>query len=684
MPNDQNANADFDDLIGVLQRMSDLSSGILQAGIVGDQSGTRARVDQLRQEKSYLLVKNRNIGSQINHAPLETQKKIQVLLNNISKSEQFVTAWCSRYKGITDHQTLMESADRCHDLIDEIIPTSWDWKNDILILPNWVTQDLVEAMYARGQRRICIFEFDDRPRFLGLKDLFYINCEKDAFDYFSQSDVYASARIIYISVATPLYAINDDHRKAEQKLLEDFKMAFIHRIANLNTVKLQGARLLRQGLKNLRAVAASTPFSKMIGRFEGVPMVIVSPGPSLDKNIDQIKEFKGRSLIVAPAQSARALTSKGIIPDIVVVADPNEMQYLLEGVPMEQVTALILGVTCHPALYEKYADKIITFNANLGLDAWISDIFNDTTTLPAGGSVSTDALCMGVFLKCSPVILVGQDFSFAEDKQYASLSADGQVKIIKNDVDNTISYSNLTGGLETVLAAGGFDGKTFVEPLRTLPGYYGGTVFTKTDYAIFHSEFKKIAEVVKLESPEIRLLNCTEGGAYIEGFEHISLLQAKEWVFQSKVSIHITDELHEVLGCTDVENRLKQLSKSLKIMKRNLTETKVSAQRCQMLSHHAIKDGKISKLANEEKKLINLVKDARFISLVAQDKILSAMNLGSEAQSIPESLAASNVLFRIIVEAVRDLVPLIDGTIHKLEAMPIPSKEYNIEGQLTF
>jgi len=669
MPQTKSAGPEIHGLIRILERMSDLSSGILQAGMAGDESLTRTRVDQLRQEKSSLLVKNRAVGEQLQEAPAEIKQQIQELLNNISKSEQFISAWCCRYRGILDHQALMESPERCDDLVDELIPQSWDWKHDILILPNWVTQALVEALYARGQKRICIFEFDDRPRFQGMEKLFYIAREKDAFDYFNLSDVYASARITYISVATPLEAANEEHRKIEQKLLEDFKMAFVHRIANLNTIKLQGARLLNQGLKNLAAIAGAAPFSKMIGRFQGIPMLIVSPGPSLDKNIDQIKDFKGKALIVAPAQSAWALTSVGVIPDIVVIADPNEMQYLLEGVPMEQVTALILGVTCHPALYEKHTDKIITFNANLGLDAWISDIFNDTTKLPAGGSVSTDALCMGVFLKCSPIILVGQDLSFAEDKQYANASADGQVKIIKNEVDNTISYSNLTDGLETVLAAGGFDGKTFVEPLRTLPGYYGGTVFTKTDYAIFHSEFKSIADAVKRESQGIRLLNCTEGGAYIEGFEHISLSSAKESLRESQINFNITNEIKAVLSSTDVQHRRMQLGKSLKTMRRNLIDAKISAQKCQVLAQYAMKDGSTIKLAAEEKKLITAVKNTLFISLAAQEKILTAIQLGVEAQTIPESLVASNILFRIIVEAVGDLVPVIDDTIREIEVI---------------
>ena len=668
MPKSESVSAEIDGLIRILERMSDLSSGILQAGMAGDEIGTRERVDQLRQEKSLLLLKNRAIGEQLKEAPADKMGQIQQLLNNIAKSEQFVTAWCSRYRGIVDHQTMMESPERCHDLIDEILPMAWDWKNDILILPSWITSEFLASVYARGQKRICIFEFDECTRVSGNPKPFYIDSEKAAFEYFAQSDVYGAARIIYISIATPLEFQNEEHAQQAHKLLEDFKMAFVHRIANINTVKLQGARLLKQGLENLPAVADAIPFSKMIGQFEGRPMLIVSPGPSLDKNIGQIKNFKGRALIVAPAQSALALTAAGVIPDIVVVADPNEMKYLLDGVPMDQVTALVLGVTCHPALYQQYAGKIITFNANLGLDAWISDIFKDTTTLPAGGSVSTDALCMGVFLKCSPIIIVGQDLSFAGDKQYASQSADGQVKIVKNQDTNTVSYANLTEGLETVFAAGGFDSRTLTEPLRTLPGYYGGTVFTKTDYAIFHTEFQNIAQAVKDEGDGIELLNCTEGGAYIEGFNHISLQQADSMLRQRDQTVDFSSTLRKILNSKDALTRREQLGKSLKVMRANLHAAGISATKCRQLAQSAIRSGQIGSLAAEEKRLIALVQKTLFISLAAQEKIMHALKLGAEAQSLPDSLAASNILFRVITEVTGELIPIVDQTLKSLSS----------------
>jgi hypothetical protein len=136
---------------------------------------------------------------------------------------------------------------------------------------------------------------------------------------------------------------------------------------------------------------------------------------------------------------------------------------------------------------------------------------------------------------------------------------------------------------------------------------------------------------------------------------------------ESQINFNITDEIKAVLSSTDVQHRRMQLGKSLKTMRRNLIDAKISAQKCQVLAQYAMKDGSTIKLAAEEKKLITAVKNTLFISLAAQEKILTAIQLGVEAQTIPESLVASNILFRIIVEAVGDLVPVIDDTIRKIE-----------------
>jgi hypothetical protein len=45
---------------------------------------------------------------------------------------------------------------------------------------------------------------------------------------------------------------------------------------------------------------------------------------------------------------------------------------------------------------------------------------------------------------------------------------------------------------------------------------------------------------------------------------------------------------------------------------------------------------------------------------------MHALKLGAEAQSLPESLAASNILFRVITEVTGELIPIVDQTLQSL------------------
>ena len=652
-------------LLKVIAELEQLSQKILQAGAQGDEITTRSLVDQTRQKRAELYSIDISIKNQLDQQELEIRQTVQQQLNNIAKSEAFTQTWCSRYRNIASQEKLLLDDFGCNNILDDLIPQVWDWNLDIFIFPGNIDDKIIRALLNRGQKKICIFSFGRDMNFVGHENIAYLHKKEDAYIYFQSTQIFSGARVKYITISADPAAEAIDPKYDQKEYLEEFHMAFIHHIAGINTIKLQGARLMAQGLKNLSNVAASAPFSALEKQFEGVPMVIVSPGPSLDKNIEGLRSLKGQALIVAPAQSALALTRAGVVPDLIVIADCNEMQYLLDGVPMDQVEALILGVACFPDLYTKYHGKIITFNANQGVDAWISDIFKETIKLPAGGSVSTDALCMGVYLRCDPIILVGQDFAFSDSQQYSKNSADGQVEIVKNKDDNTISYKNLTAGLEHINVAGGFNTKTLKEPLLSLPGYYGGTVSTKADYTIFHSEFVKIAESVQREELKIRLLNCTEGGAYIKGFEHITLEQAKKEVYCSYSSNYISEKIREIISGTNIKRRRKSLYTEIVKIQKLLKQSEKIARRCyQVAEKKNHNSATLAQLNKYETELMAAVKKTPFIALASQEKIHKALSLSAEASSIPESLIASKILYRVIIDTVKILSPLIVETIN--------------------
>lgn len=150
-----------------------------------------------------------------------------------------------------------------------------------------------------------------------------------------------------------------------------------------------------------------------------VPAIIVSAGPSLDQNIqDMIKEREKLKnfFIVAGNRTAGALIKNNIIPDIIVTVDPG-------NIAEEMLTDA--GISNIPIVYyEKSNGKIM--NNYKGIKIAASQEFlqrickmNNLKPIFTGGSVTHTSTDIAAFLGCSPIIFIGQDFGYTFDKCFA-------------------------------------------------------------------------------------------------------------------------------------------------------------------------------------------------------------------------------------------------------------------------
>ena len=67
------------------------------------------------------------------------------------------------------------------------------------------------------------------------------------------------------------------------------------------------------GCANLTALAKWPSVAKLAGAFEGIPAIILSPGPSLSKNVELVKPLKGKVLIIAYTRTLSALAKVGLV-----------------------------------------------------------------------------------------------------------------------------------------------------------------------------------------------------------------------------------------------------------------------------------------------------------------------------------------------------------------------------------
>jgi hypothetical protein len=285
---------------------------------------------------------------------------------------------------------------------------------------------------------------------------------------------------------------------------------------------------------------------------------------------------------------------------------------VLEGADISGVEALIAGVTCNEHFLKQPFKQVIFCNTNNELDAWITDIFGDTAIYGGGGSVSVSALRLALFTGANPIALVGQDLALTNGKVYSNHSVLGGVDVEVDEKTGSFVYKNVTADFLRTGQEQGEDRQNGRAKLFKLPGYYGGEVNSRPDFYFFHNEFVSIAKEQVAQNSNIKLFNCTEGGAYIDGFEHVPLKQWAEALPPLR-TVSVRDLLMHSFESLNWPLREKKLSSQIKQYKKLLRETNRLARECK----GELQKKNSPKIDKLEKKLIQTVAEIPFISYVS-------------------------------------------------------------------
>ena len=456
-------------LIKVLAQMAQQSRAALIAGTKSDEISTRHAVDALRTLRSKLGAIDQGVHSNLERLPQHHLNEISEHLSQINSANFFIQSWCKRYQEIAKVEDLTRTVQGRHAILDYTLPLDWNFAGDVFILFDKEELAFVPKLNQRGQKRIVMvgpqLEIDPQVHVnvIRASDTLALR------EYFTRLDYPHPVRLAFL---------NPQSQDLESQTWKDVLHAFTFAATNRHTIKALGMLWMTQGLANLKSVALSANMASLKSHLKGFPVVIISPGPSLDKNIHLLKALKGRAILMAAAQCAGALEAAGVVPDFIVVADPGNLVYMLDGVDVSKIDGLIVGVASHPGFYELAFENIITFNANGPVDSWISDIYGDNVPISSAASVTIDCCMLAKYLECSSIIMVGLDLAIAGGKVYSKHSANSECNVICDEVSKTLTFGNVPKQMENVFLGTGRSSKDVVETLLTLPGYYGGTVQT--------------------------------------------------------------------------------------------------------------------------------------------------------------------------------------------------------------
>lgn len=261
---------------------------------------------------------------------------------------------------------------------------------------------------------------------------------------------------------------------------------------------------LRNFGRNVLLWQKSLNAASLYNKFRGCPAVVVAAGPSLGKEIEQLKGIDSRALVLAGGSAVNALLQAGIMPHMAASVDPNPMQYLRLRqtqpfcLPLfYRARALYEALMYHhgPFLYLRGGDGyplVEWFEQTLGIHGKVLD---------GGHSVSNMLIDVAHALGCRPIIMVGYDLAYTGGARYASSLSESMAS------DESVDFTGETRG--ELLREASSDGREVLTEAKWM------------------TEAKWI-ELFKERHPRLQLVNTAHGGLAIRGVAQMSFAEALE------------------------------------------------------------------------------------------------------------------------------------------------------------
>jgi hypothetical protein len=203
------------------------------------------------------------------------------------------------------------------------------------------------------------------------------------------------------------------------KYWKDIKDGYIHVKTNINTVIYFGKRYITNALFNTRFIRESNRLMELKADFNtDIPAIVVAAGPSLKKNIEELKRAKGRAYIFVVDRALDYVLDEGLEPDFVVTIDPMKpLEYFTKRTDL--TIPLLCDAVSNWEILDRHKGKKILFNCFPYYRLMYQRLGKEAPLLAAGASVATAAFCSCIQLGFKTIALVGQDLAYDGEFSHA-------------------------------------------------------------------------------------------------------------------------------------------------------------------------------------------------------------------------------------------------------------------------
>jgi len=412
-------------------------------------------------------------------------------------------------------------------------------------------------------------------------------------------------------------------------------------LLNNNTLIARSTRIGENIIKNIPDLAKGSLVDNLHNKFKDKPAVIIASGPSLSKNIDYLDKIKDKAILIAADSVSGALKLRNIKPDILCGLDYQQVNLEKYKTIMEEKEQsdifFVHESAIHYSIPKLFKNK--SFNYDIGS---IVSVYEDAVgkiKLNRFGvnAVTHLAILTAHIIGANPIIFIGQDWAYSSGMGHAK----------------GVSLDSLLP--ENVIWVKG----NYQEKVPTDPN--------------LHSGLKLVEDITKvLKKENIEIINATEGGAFIEGTQLMSLEEsAKKYINKTinKEILHSTPKPKYDIFI----QKTKEIKKTLnKIIKDSTNGIKINAQilkKWQTTKNNAsikelvAKSNKINDEITFNKVFANFVTTYYFKDFF----YFYQEEMDITGQKTDERIKQSSKYFNIIKKKTSNLVNIIDELYNYLE-----------------
>lgn len=293
-------------------------------------------------------------------------------------------------------------------------------------------------------------------------------------------------------------------------------------------------------------------------QLKDLPVIIVGAGPSLEKNIEYLKEAQKYAYIFAVDAVLDKLLAEGITPDVVSTIERTDLPLkFYKKVENESDITFVGPNVLSKELLEKFNNIIFTGREGDVFFRRITEHFG-FNNLDIGSNVAHVPFAFAEHLGCNPIIFAGLDLAYTDGRTHIA------------EVENNLSDEGKAAYQSGIMYVSGQEG----ERLETRSYFLFAKVWFEN----------KI-----LQNPSTHYVNSTEGGAEIIGMTNQSLKKSIEDIslsgekLESFKALYLQSKENHKGDTTNLTEEaldfLKGLKRNIKLLKKVIKQSKLSVKK---------------------------------------------------------------------------------------------------------